>query len=414
MDTLGRDALETGQGIFKYKDTIDIPSLAMIDDVMGMAHCGDASIELNAIINAKMENKKLRLGEDKCFKVHICKRGEQCNQILKVHEATMKDASQVTYLGDVISDSGTIDATIAQRGQKAEGITTQIVSMLSSISLGNFHFDIAMVMRDALFANAIMTNAEVWHNVKLHHVQSLESYDVNHLRKVLNAHSKTAIEAFFLELGKYPLRFVLAKRRCMYLWHIVHRDTDELIWKIYEAQKCQPNKGDWFEILQTERTSLNILESDDEIAKMSRNKFSNLVDKKIKENVIKYLNELAAPHSKSEFIVSDKFEKKKYFSDRRFSREDVQLLFALRTRMTNCKSNFKMQFANNLTCRICKLDGSVEDEDHILICPELTDGQTEIQFTDVFGDVNSQYNAVQVYKKVIRKRNIHLEKIENS
>ena len=107
----------------------------MIDDVMGMAHCGDASIELNAIINAKMENKKLRLGEDKCFKVHICKRGEQCNQILKVHEATMKDASQVTYLGDVISDSGTIDATIAQRGQKAEGITTQIVSMLSSISL---------------------------------------------------------------------------------------------------------------------------------------------------------------------------------------------------------------------------------------------------------------------------------------
>ena len=112
---------------------------------------------------------------------------------------------------------------------------------------------------------------------------------------------------------------------------------------------------------------------------MSRNKFSNLVDKKIKENVIKYLNELADPHSKSEFIVSDKFEK--YFTDRRFSREDDLLLFALRTRMTNCKSNFKMQFANNLTCRICKMVGSVEDEDHILICPELTDGQTEIQFT---------------------------------
>ena len=108
----------------------------------------------------------------------------------------------------------------------------------------------------------------------------------------------------------------------------------------------KPKNANWFEILQTERTSLNIL----------------------------------------------KFEKKKYFSDRRFSREDVQLLFALRTRMTNCKSNFKMQFANNLTCRICKL----------------------VQYTDVFGDVNSQYNAVQVYKKVIRKRNIHLEKIENS
>ena len=77
----------------------------------------------------------------------------------------------------------------------------------------------------------------------------------------------------------------------MYLWHIVHRDTDEFIWKIHEDQKCQPNKWDWFEILQTERTSLNILESDDEIAKMSRNKFSNLVDKKIKQNIVEYLHD---------------------------------------------------------------------------------------------------------------------------
>ena len=93
--------------------------------------------------------------------------------------------STFTYLGDVVSDAGTIDATIDQRGQKAEGITTQIASILSSISLGNFHFDIALVMRDALFTNSIMTNAEVWHNVKLYHVQRLESYDVNLLNKSL-------------------------------------------------------------------------------------------------------------------------------------------------------------------------------------------------------------------------------------
>ena len=73
-----------------------------------------------------------------------------------------------------------------------------------------------------------------------------------------------------------------------------------------------------------------------------------------------------------------------------------------------------MQFANNLTCRTCKVDGSVEDEDHILICPELTDGRTDIQFTDVFGDVNAQYSAVQVFKNVIRKRNLYLEKLENA
>ena len=78
------------------------------------------------------------------------------------------------------------------------------------------------------------------------------------------------------------------------------------------------------------------------------------------------------------------------------------------------KSNFKNQFGNNLICRICKVEGSIEDEDHILICPELTDGQSEVQFTDVFGDVNSQYNAVQVYKKIIRRRSVYLEILDST
>ena len=147
---------------------------------------------------------------------------------------------------------------------------------------------------------------------------------------------------------------------------------------------------------------------------MSRNKLKILVEKKIKETVIQYLHALAEPHSKSEFIVGEKFQKKKYFSDRRFTKEDVQLLFALRTRMINCKTNFKMQFGNNLTCRICKTDESIEDEDHILVCPEQTDGQCDVQYTDVFGDVDSQYNPVKMYKKVMRKRNIYLETLDNS
>ena len=78
MDTIGKDSLQTGNGLIKYKGAVDIPSLAMIDDVMGMSLCGDSSIQLNATINAKMESKKLRLSEDKCCKVHICKTSENC------------------------------------------------------------------------------------------------------------------------------------------------------------------------------------------------------------------------------------------------------------------------------------------------------------------------------------------------
>merc|ERR1712030_119997 len=130
------------------------------------------------------------------------------------------------------------------RSHRGTGIISQISSILSSISLGSFHFDIALLLRSSLFVNSILTNSEVWHNVKQKHTESLEKSDVQLLKKILGAHSKTATEAFYLELGIVPLRFVLATRRLMYLWHVLHRDKSELISKVYFAQKYQFSKGD--------------------------------------------------------------------------------------------------------------------------------------------------------------------------
>ena len=277
----------------------------------------------------------------------------------------MKLAKQATYLGDVICETGTLDGTIKERCQRAVGIITQISSILSSVHLGNFHFDIAMVLREAQFINSIMTNSDVWHNVQLHHKQSLEQKDLELLRKILNAHSKTAAEAFYFELGKYPLRFVWSKRRLMYLWHVLHRDRDELIRKIYEMQKLDHNKGDWFESIQQDRAEFDIGETDQEISGMSQEKFRNVIEKKIQTAAIEYLKGMAVKHSKSEKLVTDKFEKKSYFTDRRFSKEDVQLLFALKTKMIDCKSNFSNQYDNNLVCRVCKDINTVENEEHL-------------------------------------------------
>ena len=146
-----------------------------------MANCGDDSIEMNALINSKMVTKKLRLSQDKCFKIHICKTGKNCDQVLKVHEKNMKNVSQASYLGDILSEKGTIDETIKERNQKATGIISQISSMLS---LGSFHFEIAMVLREAKFSNSILTNAEVWHNMQSKHTDSLEKYDLTLLRNI--------------------------------------------------------------------------------------------------------------------------------------------------------------------------------------------------------------------------------------
>ena len=82
--------------------------------------------------------------------------------------------------------------------------------------------------------------------------------------------------------------------------------------------------------------------------------------------------------------------------------------------MLDCKANFRNQHGNILTCRICKAANSVEDEDHILNCSVLNDEEYEVQFSDVYGSTDEQYRAVQVYKKVLRRRQVYLDIAEKT
>ena len=54
----------------------------------------------------------------------------------------------------------------------------------------------------------------------------------------------------------------------MYLWHVLHRDTTEIISKIYARQKCQIVNGDWAKTILEERSKYGITETDEIIYKM--------------------------------------------------------------------------------------------------------------------------------------------------
>ena len=241
------------------------------------------------------------------------------------------------------------------------------------------------------------------------HIESLEHSDLELLRKILNAHSKTAKEAFFLELGIYPIRYYVSMRRLMYLWHVLHRDTSELISKVYEIQKCQTVRGDWARIMSEEKAKFGISETDEMIAKMSKQKFRKMIKTKVKMHTVQYLKILAQPHSKSEKIRNNVFKRQTYFGDRRFSKDDVQLLFKLRTKMLDCKTNFSEHFNKKLQCRICNDPDSIENEDHILTCSTLNTEDYDVQFCDVFGSIDEQYKVVQVFKRVLRRRQMYLD-----
>ena len=73
LDTLGKECIENNEGLFKYKECIQITTLIMIDDVLAISKCGNDSVKMNAIIHSKIDTKQLMFGMKKSSFILVIK-----------------------------------------------------------------------------------------------------------------------------------------------------------------------------------------------------------------------------------------------------------------------------------------------------------------------------------------------------
>ena len=96
-----------------------------------------------------------------------------------------------------------------------------------------------------MLLNGILFNSEVWYGLTEDDIEKLSYVDEYLLRSILKAPSKTPKETLYLETGCKPIKFIIKKRRLMYLHHILKRPKEEIITKFYVAQKLKPSRNDW-------------------------------------------------------------------------------------------------------------------------------------------------------------------------
>ena len=167
-----------------------------------------------------------------------------------------------------------------------------------------FYMDIALDLRESIFLNGILTNSETWYNITEEHYKVLEDKDNELMRKILNAHSKTACELLWIETGKIQIRYIISKKRLMFLLTILKRNSEQLLSKTYDAQKLRQTKGDWYLMVQKEKIKYDISETDEQISKISKYKFKKIVEKKVNKYAFESLKIKASSHSKSLEILS--------------------------------------------------------------------------------------------------------------
>ena len=66
---------------------------------------------------------------------------------------------------------------------------------------------------------------------------------------------------------------------------------------------------------------------------MKEEQFRNSVTKAIAWRAMDYLNIIALGHTKAKPLIKQSLAREKYFLDYRFSKSEIELLLALRTRM---------------------------------------------------------------------------------
>ena len=301
IDEIGKSSLNPELEPYKYKDEVEVPALGMIDDIITISESGYKSTRLNSFLNVKIAAKKLQLGPEKCFVLHIgsaqeaYKQIEQCVNGWKMSEVqdfetggqkwedTLDNIMELShvdsekYLGQIISSDGKNTKNIQKIKNKGIGIQNKVIQMLEHMPAGIFQFEVAVILRNAYLISSMLCSSEVWYGVTQEEYEDLEKIDIMLFKNLVECSSSVPSELVFLEFGLVPIKQIIQMRRCLFLHHILEQNENSLLFKFFMAQLKNSKQGDWASQVLQDLEDFNIDLQIEEIQNMSKVKFKLIV-----------------------------------------------------------------------------------------------------------------------------------------
>lgn len=123
------------------------------------------------------------------------------------------------------------------------------------------------------------------------------------LQNFFNCPCTVPIEAYHIETSTLPLRYALLQRKFMFLWTILNKPDDELIKKVFLVQKEFSTSDSWVSTVESEIEEYDINLTFNDISKITKSRFKELVSQKIRVKAVMYVTSLQAQHSKTKFLT---------------------------------------------------------------------------------------------------------------
>ena len=295
VDSIGQECAQAGYG-YLYKDNLQVSLLGLVDDTIGVTEAGYQAQMMNAFLNIKTAEKRLKFGEKKCKSMLV---GKQLHTVVDTNllvdswkvdhidnpetgdtdlietytgQVEIGKCKEQKYLGFIISTSGNNMVNIQAIKNKSIGTIKKIFTKLDSLHLRKYYFECGLMFMNIMLRPSILYACETYYNIKETEIRQLERIEESFMRKLLKTTKGCPIIQIYIELGQIPARFDIIKIRLSFLKYILDQDNDSLILQFLTLQKEKSIKSDWVNTCVRNLEQLQINLSFVEIKDMSVNK----------------------------------------------------------------------------------------------------------------------------------------------
>ena len=178
-----------------------------------------------------------------------------------------------------------------------------------------------------------------------------------------------------------------------------------MIHRFLKSQIRSRTKKDWVTTVFEDLKYLNMESTSlDEIKNMKQVSFEHLIKERIHEKTLERLENLKNSHSKVKDIEYEIIKMQKYLQPNniRISREETQLIFKLRCRVTNVKTNMRSMYLE-VICDACGIQE--ESQKHIIQeCLKLNENNDSIKYEKIYnGSVSEKVKIAIKFEENFKK-----------
>ena len=362
-----------------YGGKLRLNPLLYQDDSLRMATSAKSAQFGNNIMESIMKRKLLNINDKSSYL--LCGKYDKIKDIqnelkknpLSIKSELIKQKDKEKYLGEIISSRGVADSVKMTIDDRKGRIIASVFELSSIIE--DFRMQSAGGLMSGLniwlfgLLPSLTTNAEMWTEIPGDSLQSLE--DIQHLllQKLFSVPRTTPHAALRWDTGATSLEMQIAKKKMLFLLHLIKLDEDSLAKEMFMVQISQHLPGLVPECRNLIK-SLNLPNVfDSNVSKsMTKIAWKRIVNKAISDYEEAKLRKIIQTKSKLKDgeMSRESFEMKDYVSKLNLS--SARLKFQMRSQMLDIKFNFSAKYEKELwLCDSCC--SSIETQSHLLFCP---------------------------------------------